>query len=698
MRIFRRQYQIVFLFFLGWCGWGTSLRAENVTIPVETLVQAFNAMSNTLAQPQSDLTSASPRESKNCALLLKNYFFLANYTMYHLNSFMREVEKSSPQQNPFLQSVKKLYEKMHLLNASDKQRKIVEILYTSLKNKGFFLSQQDKAMFDNFSTKQYKLEEALKSKVNQMHRILLYQVENKNELQGLSAWPYFSIDKKIYVSDYHLIMRKASRPLRKKVYLAFKKNQQILENIGRLKELTRLRQKKAQLLGYHSYADMAASTNIFSTSDRANSFVTNLLNSLLVTVQKNESLVQQYAFEKDGITDLQPWDFQFYKIKAFEDKLGYSERNLETKLMPYLHVESVVQSLFQHAKALYGLTFVEHKDEEKPQNNTLTEYLNNLIASAAKRVQKALKPKQHRMKKYRVFNKQGQELPPVLLRLDSKENSTYAGWLLLGEENYKKGGDFNAARYEDKIIRILWTQSIYNDTIKDENTYLTLSEVETVFHEFGHVLNFLYLHNPYSSIDWGLNLNVAEVPSKFMENYTYEENSIRSYARHYKTNQPLSDELVLKIQQYAKSELRAFDAFLELILTKIDLDLHDTTAGQRGELQHNFLEELLLQSEHNWPSLELASLQWAVVWKVLIKSSSSTYAGNYHAYAWADVVSTDIFEDFKARGQLYNADQFDKFRQYVLSISPYDDAQAAYHMLLDRKVTTRTWLQKMNSN
>lgn len=707
MKILKQQFKMMALLLLSLGA--SNLQAQSSALQSEVLEKAFGEVNTILNSPQSDLYS-SKAPSKDCANLLGKYLFLANYIMSNLDYLIRQFEKTSSNQSSFIQSVKMLYEKNDQLNASDRQKKLLRLLYTKVRNKGYFLSQKNKDKFDDLAYQQSELEKKLQSEVNKMPRIVLHEITDTQDLQALDAWPQFKNSQKVYLQDYRIIMNYAPRSLRKKVYLAFNKNKQILKNIKLFQNLTKIRYKKARLLAYNSYSDMATSKNTLSTFDHANDFTTNLLNNIFPKVQKVEQQVKQYAFEKDGLTELQPWDFHFYKTKFFEFTLNYNEHNISNELNPYLRAESVLQGLFQHAKMLYGLNFVEDPasneaskllstkslDNEDETATTLDEMVVNAVKNGLAKASRtgALRQETKKVKKYRVFNEQGQELTPVEISFSSSHDQAIVIYSLFGGKVHKQGDDYDVKNYEDGAKKILWEHSFYKDVQKTEDVYLTLSGVKSMFHEFGHVLHYLYMKIPYGFIDMGSDMNFKEVPSSFMENYMYEEKSLRLYARHHKTHQPLSDELIFKIKQQTNPDIRMLDLLFDLMFHQTDLNLHNKTAGKGWGFEHNFLENMLLQMEQKWPSLEMAASQQLVIWTILMKASSSDYAGNTYSYTWAQMVASDIFESFKTRGLLYNADQVDKFRQHVLSHQSFNNVKALTNDLVSDKTNARTWLQQ----
>ncbi|KAB2839469.1 MAG: M3 family metallopeptidase, partial [Melioribacteraceae bacterium] len=331
------------------------------------------------------------------------------------------------------------------------------------------------------------------------------------------------------------------RELREKIYKAYYgkgNNNDERDNKETLKKIVNLRLQKANLLGFKTYADYILDNNMAKTP--AN--VYDLLNKLWVPalkVAKEEAAdMQNMINDEGGNFTLEAWDWWYYSEKVKKAKYDLDE----TQLTPYFKIENVVDGVFSLSSKLFGITFEERFDI----------------------------PKYH----------------PDVRTFELKENDgTHIGILFTDyyPRDSKRGGAWmDAFRPQYKVDGKMVTPVIYNvgnftKPTADKPSLLTVDNVLTLFHEFGHAIHGLLSNCTYPSLS-GTNTpqDFVEFPSQVMENWAMEPSILKTYAKHYLTGETIPDELIEKIQKSGKFN-QGFATVEYLAAALLDMDYHIIT-------------------------------------------------------------------------------------------------------------------------
>jgi peptidyl-dipeptidase Dcp len=384
-------------------------------------------------------------------------------------------------------------------------------------------------------------------------------------------------------------------------------------------DIINLRKKRANLLGYKSHADFVLADRMVQSQKNLEAFFNGIYEVVKPLAKKDfEALVSCKA--KTDKSPLALWDVYYYEEKIKKEQFDFDEEAVR----PYFELESVISGLFEHTRLLYGIVFSERKDIPVYQKDV------------------------------RVFEAK-------------KETGEYLGLLYLDlfpRESKGGGGWIDALRMEQNKDGVnLKTQLLIVCNFTKPETgspsLLSFIEVETLFHEVGHGLHHLLSECQYPSLS-GTNVyrDFVELPSQLLDSWAGEKESLLIFAKHYKTGEPISDDLIKKIG-LNKNFFSAWGMLSSLVAAIIDKRLHEESADTITDIE-GFEAEI---KKHYGFFEPLVGTSFPTVFKHII---SSGYDVGYYSYQWAEVLAADAFEYFKENG-LFSKEIAEKFRANVLS-------------------------------
>jgi len=301
------------------------------------------------------------------------------------------------------------------------------------------------------------------------------------------------------------------RELRKQMYMA--RNTECTHdnsenNLDICKRLINLRREIAQLLGYKTYADYVLKRRMASKPRNVYRLLDDLIEAYKPTALQEKAELVKMA--KKDIEKLYPWDAGFYS-----HKLQMKKYNLDQEMLrPYFELSKVIDGVFGLANRLYGITFKENKDI----------------------------PVYHPdVKAYEVFDKDGSYLAVFYADFHPRKGKQGGAWMTEYQGQYIDRKGENVRPHVSVVMNL-------TKPTEDKPALLTLGEVETFLHEFGHSLHGMFANTRFESLS-GTNVwwDFVELPSQFMENFAIEKEFLRTFAFHYKTGEPLPDELIQRI-------------------------------------------------------------------------------------------------------------------------------------------------------
>lgn len=399
-----------------------------------------------------------------------------------------------------------------------------------------------------------------------------------------------------------------------------------------IQRIIKLRIKKAQLLGFETPADFI----LDDTMAKNPQTVYQLLNQIWTPAlekAKNERAELQKLMDKDSIgAKLQAWDWWYYSEKLRLEKFNLNEEELR----PYFQLENVRQGAFDLTTKLYGLQY---------------EKLTNL-------------PIYHpEVEVFKVSDADGTLLGILYTDYFPRSSKGVGAWMSNFSEQYIKDG----INHRPIIVNV----GNFTKPTSDKPSLLTMDDVETLFHEFGHALHGLLAQSTYKSLS-GTNVSrdFVELPSQIMENWCWEEEVMKTYAKHYQTGEIMPKELMTKIRQ-AGTFNQGFAMTELLSASLLDMDYHtrkDTTAFDVRQFEKNALDKIGLIPE-------IIVRYRGPYFKHIFEGG---YSAGYYGYTWAEVLDADAYAKFKASGDIFNKEIATSFRKNILEKGDTEDPMTLY--------------------
>ena len=328
--------------------------------------------------------------------------------------------------------------------------------------------------------------------------------------QGKEGW-VFTLD---FPSYNPFMTYSTRRDLRQRMYM--EKNTVACHGNGEdnreiCKRLINLRREIAQLLGYKTYADYVLERRMAGNKRSVYRLLDQLIDAYKPTAIKEVERIEKYARKIEGKNfKMEPWDFGFYS-----HKLKLEKYNIDAEMLrPYLELNKVIDGVFGLATRLYGITFRENKD---------------------------IKVYHPDVKAYEVFDNDGKYLAVFYADFYPRKGKQGGAWMTEYQGQYIDRKGVNVRPHVSVVMN-------FTKPTDDKPALLTLGEVETFLHEFGHSLHGMFANTRFESLS-GTNVrwDFVELPSQFMENYAVEKEFLRTFAFHYQTGEPLPDELIDRI-------------------------------------------------------------------------------------------------------------------------------------------------------
>lgn len=401
------------------------------------------------------------------------------------------------------------------------------------------------------------------------------------------------------------MMYSSQRDIKEKLYRAYNSralggehdNSQIIRNI------TSLRMKIANLLGYKTHADYTLEERMAESAENVNSFLEELRASTIDFAHKDYATISDYAHSKGLKDKLMPWDWAYYTEKYKSEKYAINDEQVK----PYLKLDNVIKGVFLLAEKLYGLSFVA--------NDKIQVYHPDVTA-------------------YEVYD--GNDLMAVLyLDFFPRESKRSGAWMT----------EFRGTKIVDGVETRPLVSLVMNFTKPTETTpsLLTFDEFTTFLHEFGHALHGMLAKGEYESMN-GTNVyrDFVELPSQIMENWATEKEYLDMWAVHYQTGEAIPAELVEKIVA-AKNYLAAYSNVRQLSFGMSDMAWHTMTEPYEGEIEP--FEMKAMAPVQVTPVVEGTAMAPAFT-----HIFSGGYAAGYYGYKWAEVLAADAFSLFKEKG------------------------------------------------
>ena len=456
------------------------------------------------------------------------------------------------------------------------------------------------------------------------------QAREKAEATGKKGKYVFTLHKPSLIP---FLTYSQKRELREEIYKAYLNrcnNGDEYDNTQLINDFIRLRTEKAHLLGYPSYADYVVADEMAGTTDA----VYKLLNEIWTPAlerAKGELAEMEELFKKDHPDgEFASWDWWYYAEKVRKQKYQLEEELLR----PYFSLENVQSGIFFLANRLYGITF-------RPIVVPL--YHPDAIA-------------------YEVLDADESHLGVLYFDYFPRDGKSQGAWC----------GNYVEQTYEDgkRVAPVVSIVCNFTRPTSNAPALLTLDETETLFHEFGHALHFLFHDVKYRGLT-EVEGDFVELPSQLMENWAFDPEVLKQYAVHYRSNEVIPEYLVAKLR---RSELFN-QGFMttELIAASLsDMDIHSITEYEPFDPME-FERKALTEKRGLIPQIE-PRYRYPYFSHIF----DGGYSAGYYFYTWAEVLDKDVFEAFRESGDLFNKKIADDFRRKILARGGSEDGMTMY--------------------
>ena len=460
--------------------------------------------------------------------------------------------------------------------------------------------------------------------------------------QGVEGW-MFTLD---FPSYSPFMTYSTQRELRKQMYMA--KNTECIHdnsenNLEICKRLINLRRELAQLLGHKTYADYVLKHRMAGNVRSVYKLLNDLIAAYKPTAIKEVEAIEKLARKTEGKDfKMQPWDFGFYS-----HKLQLEKYNLDAEMLrPYFELSKVIDGVFGLANRLYGITFKENKD--------ILVYHPDVKA-------------------YEVFDKDGSYLAVFYADFHPRKGKQGGAWMTEYQGQWKERIDTKKPFGPDNMKNIRPHVSVVMNLSKpteERPALLTLGEVETFLHEFGHSLHGMFANTRFESLS-GTSVwwDFVELPSQFMENFAIEKEFLRTFAFHYQTGEPIPDELIARIVKSRNYNV-AYACMRQVSFGLLDMAYYTK--------KDEFNEDIIPFEKKAWAkAMVVPQLPDTCMTVQFSHIMAGGYAAGYYSYKWAEVLDADAFAVFKKHG-IFDQATAQSFRDNILSKGGTENPMVLY--------------------
>ncbi len=575
-----------------------------------------------------------------------------------ISPILTEYSSKISQNEKLFEKIKKVFDEKEKYNVNEEQQTLLNETYKGFVRSGALLSQEDKEKLQkinmDLSLKSLQFGQNVLASTNQYFK----HISDKKDLAGIpdAIIAQYAVEAKErnldgfvvtlqYPSYVPFMTYAENRELRKELALANGKksfHNDELDNQNLIKELISLKQEKAQLLGYKTYADYVLEERMAKSPEKVLEFLHELLAKAKPFAEKEIEELKTLA-KADGITEIQSYDHAFYAEKLRKQKYDFNDEELK----PYFQLEKVQDAVFDLAGKLFGLSFKETTEIQKYHEDV-----------KVYEVFESQEPKAENQDSPTTINQQPTTNFKALLYVDyfPRKGKRAGAWMT----SYKSQKIENGENHRPHISIVC----NFTKPTSEMPSLLSFQEVTTLFHEFGHALHGILANTQYpnlsgTSVKW----DFVELPSQFLENYCYEPEFLKTFAKHYQTGEILPQEKMNKLAQ-SKSFMEGYQTLRQLGFGILDMAYHNLTPTlSEGE-------GVIATENFNVKSFEDAQTKATQLYPTNPETAMSPsfshifqggYSAGYYSYKWAEVLDADAFQYFK-ENDIFNPEIAKKYK------------------------------------
>ena len=555
---------------------------------------------------------------------------------------LSEYSTEVSQNRNLYQGYRRIVESAAFAEFTPAQQKAVTDALLHFRLGGVELDGEDAARYQQLQKDLSELQSKFENNLLDATQAWQYLTEDKSELQGLPEYALamvrqlaeqkglagyrVTLDMPCYLA---VITYANNRELRKSIYEAYVTRasdqgitDKVWDNAANMVEIVAKRQEKAKILGFDNYAAYSLETKMANSVEQVIAFLNDLAQRSRQAAIAEVNERQAFAESSGFVGELEAWDYSYYGEKLKQDKYQISDEDLK----PYFSDTQVVSGLFDIVAKLYGVSI-------------------EVVDSGIDRWDEAVGF-------YQVADHHGEVIAHFFLDLYARENKRGGAWM---------DECVNRYRIDDTTqLPVAYLTCNLTPPLGDAAALFTHDEVITLFHEFGHGLHHMLTRIDVPDVAGinGVEWDAVELPSQFMENFCWEREALKMFARHYQSGEPLPDELFDRM-----IAARNFQSALQM-LRQIEFSLFDIRLHQSREIDSPARIQAILDevradvSVVKTPAINRFQNGFSHIF-------AGGYAAGYYSYKWAEVLSADAFAAFEEEG-IFNPQTGQRFLRCVL--------------------------------
>lgn len=557
------------------------------------------------------------------------------------------------------QRVKVVYDQQQELNMTveaknekalnTEQTALLDKVYTGFVRGGANLNDEDQAVMREINGKLALLYPQFGENVINDRNAYALVIENEADLSGLpqsvrdaasetanaagkeGKW-MFTLDKPSWIP---FLQYADNRELRKEIYTAWMNqgnNNNENDNKEVIKEILQLRLQKAKLLGYNTFADYAIDNNMAKTPENVLTLLTKLWKASLPNTILEAKELQALADKEGDHIKLESWDWWYYTEKLRKEKYALEE----SELRPYFSLANVQAGAYELVHRIYGLKMIRRND--------IPVYHEDVQA-------------------WEVQEENGDHVGILLVDYFPRASKRGGAWMSSYRKQMGAGDDF--------VTPVIVNVGNFTKPTANEPSLLSLDEVQTLFHEFGHGLHGLLSNVKYNTVSGtSVKRDFVELPSQIMENWALEPEMLKIYAKHYQTGEPIPDELIEKIQKSGQFN-QGFTTLEYLAASLLDIKFHmldnvdnlDVLAFEKQSMDElGLINEIIPRYRSTYFNHSFGG---------------EGYSAGYYVYIWAAVLDADAYQAFVENG-IFDRATGESLRKNIISRGGSEDPMTLY--------------------
>ena len=580
-----------------------------------------------------------------------------------ITAFSNEVNQDAA----VFEKVKNIYERRHDLDLDKEQARLLEKVYKDFVRSGANLRPDEKEELKELSVKLASLSLKFGEHVLAETNSFTMKVTDKDRLTGLpgdlldraadlaksqgeeGAW-HFTLQAPSFVP----FMEYADdRQLREELYRAYMKkgfqdNDHNNEEI--IQQIINLRCRKAQLLGYETYAEYVLEERMAKSPEKVVGFLEDLLEQSFDKAKGEKEELEQFVKNELGEDiALERWDWAYYSEKLRKAKFDFDDEVIK----PYFRLESVIDGVFKTSERLYGISF--------QRNEGIPTYHEEVDAFEV--------------------TEGGETVALLLTDFFPRAGKRPGAWMTSYRGQKKVKGN--------RTIPIISIVCNFTPSSEGTPSLLKFDEVKTLFHEFGHALHGMLSDTTYESLaSPNVFWDFVELPSQIFENWCYEKECLDLFARHYETGETIPDELISKLRS-SSTYHEAYATLRQLSFGMLDMAYHHMGSDRQGDVsdirkfEHDALKRTDLFPEVSGACM---STQFGHIF-------AGGYAAGYYSYKWAEVLDADSFALFQEKG-VFDHETATAFRTHILSRGGTEHPMDLYLRFRGKEPTSEALLRR----